>query len=85
MKKINLSFLKKITIWQIITWVVAIVLAIPAFIFTRNFVSGLQIINLPGVAVTYDEQGTPVASKNSAAPQDAGALRGRVGAVKSRA
>jgi len=72
MKKINFSFLKKISIWQVVIWGIAIALAIPAFIFTRNFVSGLQIIKLPGVAVSYDEQGLPVASDNVAAPEDAG-------------
>jgi len=72
MKKINFSFLKKISVWQVVLWVIAIALAIPAFILTRNFVSSLQIIKLPGIAVTYDEQGQPVASDNIAAPEEAG-------------
>ena len=73
MKKINLDFLKKISILQIIVWVVAIALAIPAFIFTRNFVVGWQISDLPGVPVIYDEQGNPVVSSDSAGPQEVSA------------
>ena len=70
MKKINLGFLKRISIWQIIFLVVAIALAILAFIFTRNFVAGWQITNLPGVAVTYDEQGQPEIVSDVPVPED---------------
>lgn len=70
MKKLNLSFLKRISIWQIIVIAVAIALAIPAFILTRNFVVGWEITDLPGVAVKYDEQGEPVVSEQVAVPED---------------
>ena len=69
MKKTNPGFLKKISIWQIILWVIAVALATLAFIFTRNFVAGWQITELPGVAVSYDEQGQPVASNDVPAPE----------------
>ena len=69
MKKTNPGFLKKISIWQIIVWVVTVALATLAFIFTRNFVAGWQITELPGVAVSYDEQGQPVASNDVPAPE----------------
>ena len=73
MKKLNLSFLKRISIAQIIVIVVAIALAIPAFILTRNFVVGWQITDLPGVAVKYDNQGqAQVASSTEVSTADPG-------------
>jgi LCP family protein required for cell wall assembly len=48
----------------------AIALAIPAFIFTRNFVVGWEITELPGVAVKYNEQGEPVVSGEVPVPED---------------
>jgi LCP family protein required for cell wall assembly len=59
MKKLNLSFLKRLPIGLIVVILIAVALAIPAFIFTRNFVTGWQITDLPGVAVKYDSQGQP--------------------------
>jgi len=67
-----LNFLKRISIWQIIFWVVAIALAIPAFIFTRDFVVGWGITDLPGIAVKYDEQGQPQISNDVPVPEDVG-------------
>ena len=73
MKKLNLSFLKRISIVQIIVVVIAIALAIPAFILTRNFVVSWQITDLPGVAIKYDNQGQPqAASTDAPAPADPG-------------
>jgi LCP family protein required for cell wall assembly len=72
MKKLNLSFLKRISIWQILVVGVAIVLAIPAFILTRNFIVGWEITELPGVAVKYNEQGEPVVSGEVPVPEDPG-------------
>jgi LCP family protein required for cell wall assembly len=71
MKKLNLSFLKRISIKQIIVVVVAIALAIPAFILTRNFVVSWQITNLPGVAVKYDSQGQAQAASSTEVPTPA--------------
>lgn len=71
-KKLNLNILKRISIWQIIFWVIAIALAIPAFIFTRDFVVGLGIFDLPGVPVKYDEQGQPEIANDVPIPQDVG-------------
>ena len=71
MKKLNLSFLKRISIKQIIVVVVAIALAIPAFILTRNFVVSWQITDLPGVAVKYDNQGQAQAASSTEVPTPA--------------
>jgi LCP family protein required for cell wall assembly len=73
MKKLNLGFLKRISIAQILVVVAAIALAIPAFIAVRNFVTCWEITQLPGMAPSYcgvdnglsgpqirvNEQGTP--------------------------
>lgn len=75
MKKLNLGFLKRISIAQIIVVAAAIALAIPAFIAVRNFVTCWEITHLPGMApaycgvdngisgpqITVNEQGTPQA------------------------
>ncbi len=71
MKKLNLRFLKRISIKQIIVVVVAIALAIPAFILTRNFVVSWQITDLPGVAVKYDNQGQAQVASTADAPTPA--------------
>jgi len=62
MKRLNLSFLKRIPKGRIIILVIAIALAIPAFFLTRNFVVGWDITELPGIAVKYNNQGQPEAS-----------------------
>jgi LCP family protein required for cell wall assembly len=72
MKKFDLSFLKKISILQIIVVLIAIALAIPAFILTRNFVVSWDITDLPGVAVRYNEQGEPEVSGELPVPEDVG-------------
>jgi LCP family protein required for cell wall assembly len=71
MKKPNLSFLKRISIVQIIVVVVAIALAIPAFILTRNFVVSWQITDLPGVAVKYNNQGQAQVASSTEVPTPA--------------
>jgi len=73
MKKTNSKFLKRLPIVSIIVAVVAIVLAVPAFIYTRDFVVGWGITNLPGVAVKYNEQGQPQVSSNATVPEDVAA------------
>ena len=72
MKRLNLSFLKRISIGRVIVIVVAVALAIPAFIFTRNFVVGWDITELPGVAVKYNTQGDPETSNEVPVPEDLG-------------
>ena len=72
MKKLNLSFLKRISIRWVVLIVVALALAIPAFIFTRNFVVGWEITNLPGIAVKYNQKGEPQASSGVPTPNDPG-------------
>ena len=72
MNKLNLSFLKRISIWQVFVVAVALALAIPAFILTRNFVVGWEITDLPGVAVKYNEQGQPEVSGEVPVPEDVG-------------
>ena len=67
-----LNFLKRISIWQIIVWVVAVALAVPAFIYTRNFVVGWGITDLPGIAVKYNDQGQPQALGEATPTQDVG-------------
>jgi polyisoprenyl-teichoic acid--peptidoglycan teichoic acid transferase len=66
------NILKRISIWQIIIWVIAIALAVPAFIFTRNFVVGWGITDLPGIAVKYNDPGQPQASGEATPTQDVG-------------
>lgn len=70
MKKLNLSFLKRIPITKMILVLVAIALAVPAFFLTRNFVVSWEITNLPGVAVKYNEQGEPQVSEVVPVPED---------------
>jgi len=70
MKKLNLNFLKRIPIWRAIIILVAIALAIPAFIYTRNFVVGWGITDLPGIAVKYDDQGQPQVSNDVTIPEE---------------
>jgi len=72
MKKLNLSFLKRIPIVQIVVILVAFALAVPAFIFTRDFVVGWGITNLPGIAVKYDDQGNVQTSSDVPVPEDVG-------------
>ena len=50
--------------------VVAIALAIPAFILTRNFVASWEITSLPGVAVKYNQQGEPQVSGEVPTPEN---------------
>jgi LCP family protein required for cell wall assembly len=68
-----LNFLKRISIWRIVFFLIAIALAIPAFIYTRDFVVGWGITNLPGIAVKYDEQGQPQVSSDVPVPEDVAA------------
>jgi len=77
------EFLKRLSIWQILVVVVAIALAIPAFIAVRNFITCWEITELPGMAplscgvdnglsgpqIIVDEQGTPVAVPNVSSPE----------------
>ena len=72
MKRINLSFLRRLSKGQIIAFVIAIALAVAGFIFTRNFVAGWDITDLPGVAVKYKDRGEPVTSDEVPAPVDIG-------------
>lgn len=74
MKKMNLSFLKRIPIGRVIFIVMALILAISAFFAVSNFVTCWSITRLPGMApsscgvsnamdgptITIDEQGNPV-------------------------
>ena len=78
MKKLNLSFLKRIPIGRVIIIVVALILAISAFFAVSNFVTCWSITRLPGMApsscgvsneingptITLDEQGNPVLVDN---------------------
>jgi LCP family protein required for cell wall assembly len=68
-----LNFLKRISIWRIVFFLIAIALAIPAFVYTRDFVVGWGITNLPGIAVKYDEQGQPQVSSDVPVPEDVAA------------
>jgi LCP family protein required for cell wall assembly len=83
MKKLNLSFLKRIPIWRVIVIVIAIALAVPAFIAVRDFVICWEITDLPGMApaycgvdnglsgpqITLNEQGTPVPAAEAPLPE----------------
>ena len=78
MKKLNLSFLKRISIGRVIIIVIALILAISAFFAVSNFVTCWSITRLPGMApsscgvsneingptITLDEQGNPVLVDN---------------------
>ncbi len=54
-----LTSLKRIPLGMTITWIVALILAIGGFIAVRNFVTGLTMVNLPGIALT-DSNGAPL-------------------------
>ena len=60
------EILKKLPYGMIITWLVALAIAIGAFIFLRNFIASIEMINLPGLAVVDSPDATPVAGE---APQ----------------
>ncbi|MBT3320782.1 MAG: LCP family protein [Anaerolineae bacterium] len=45
------TWLKKLPFGMIITWTIAIAIAIGAFIFLRGFVASMEMVNLPGMAV----------------------------------
>ena len=82
MKNLNLSFLKKIPLGKVIVFVVALIVAIPAYIAVRDFVTCYSITRLPGMApascgvdnglsgpqITVNEQGTPVAVEAAPLP-----------------
>jgi len=72
MKKLDLNFLKRIPKGRAIMILVALALAIPAFVLTRNFVVGWEITNLPGVAVNYNEQGQPEIASELPIPEEVG-------------
>ena len=57
------EILKKLPYGMIITWLVAIALAIGAFVFLRSFVASMEMINLPGLAVVDSLDATPAAGE----------------------
>jgi len=78
-----MDFLKRLPIGRIIVIVVALALAIPAFIAVRDFVTCWEITDLPGMApascgvdngldgpqIIVNEQGTPVAVSDVPLPE----------------
>ncbi|MBT3336595.1 MAG: LCP family protein [Anaerolineae bacterium] len=73
-KKFNIqkifTSLKRIPLGMVITWIVAIILAAGGFVYVRNFVTGLTMVNLPGIALV-GSNGAPVpaGSTPAAAPE----------------
>jgi LCP family protein required for cell wall assembly len=66
--KKNLALLKGIPLGMVIAWVVAIALAIGGFIAVRNFVVGLTMVNLPGVALVNSQDGAPAPGADAPEP-----------------
>ncbi len=64
-----LASLKRIPLGMVITWVIALALAIGGFIAVRNFVVGLTMVNLPGVALTDNQPEAPPPDAGVPAPQ----------------
>ncbi|MDK1080653.1 MAG: LCP family protein [Anaerolineae bacterium] len=83
MKKLNLNFVKRISIAQIIIVVVAIIVAFPIFYTIRNFVTCWSISELPGMApsicgtetglgqpkISFDEEGNPIVVEGAPLPE----------------
>ena len=55
------KILKKLPLGMIITWLVAIGLAIGTFVFLRDFVASFDMLNLPGLAVVDSLDAAPLA------------------------
>ncbi len=54
------AWLKKLPLGMIVAWGIALILALGAFNFLRTFVAGMEMVNLPGMAVvdSPEEAGT---------------------------
>ena len=57
------KILKNLPIGMIIAWVVALAIAVGAFVFLRDFVASMEMLNLPGMAVVDTLDGAPVAEE----------------------
>ncbi len=70
-----LTWLKKLPWGMIIAWAIAIAIAVGAFIFLRNFVASMEMVNLPGMAVVDSpeeapaEDGAPTLVPDISAPE----------------
>lgn len=67
-------WLKKLPWGMIIAWTIAIAIAVGAFVFLRNFVASMEMINLPGMAVVDSpeapaEDGAPTPVPDISAPE----------------
>ena len=70
-KKLDIkSFAKNIPLGMAITWVVALILAVVGYYFVRNFVTGMTMVNLPGIALVDNSQNAPVPGEEGALPNE---------------
>ncbi len=60
------SLVKRIPLGILITWVVAIVLAVVGYNLIQNFVKSMTMVNLPGVALVDTPQNTPAPGEGAA-------------------
>ncbi|NOY97860.1 MAG: LCP family protein [Chloroflexi bacterium] len=71
-KKIDISkiltALKRLSIGQVVFWVLAFALAVAAFVFTRGFVATWSLTQLPGIAVTRAADAAATPSPGDAVP-----------------
>ena len=65
------SLLKRIPLGITITWIVALVLAALGYNFVRNFVTGMTMVNLPGVALVNSQDGAPLPDTGAPNPSQA--------------
>lgn len=68
-KKFNFqNIIKRVPMGMTITWVVALALAIGGYIFVRNFVTGMTMVNLPGIALVNSQDGSPLSDTGAPNP-----------------
>ena len=64
-----LASLKKLPFGVIITWIVALALAIGAYVFLEDFVASMEMVKLPGMAVVDAPEVVPNGDENTAQPE----------------
>ena len=69
-KKFDIKTLaKRIPLGIVITWIVALVLAIVGYNFVQNFVKTMTMVNLPGVALVDSPEDAPAPGEEAAATE----------------
>lgn len=70
-KKFDIKKLAKlIPLGIVITWIVALVLAIVGYNFVQDFVKSMTMVNLPGIALVDSPEKAPAPGEEAAAPSE---------------